>query len=168
MKNKLVFCIVLILTIFVSGCINSPLDNINEIMPEINDQIVKGDEYYNDAITALNSKNYAEADTKANSASNEFRKAKDNVLETNKYYEGLNETIYIEYLNLLQDEINLKYNASSNLLLASKSFNNNDITNGNNYAQIANSKMNEAINIQNERNQIVINNPELFKEFFHF
>ncbi|MCC7554008.1 MAG: hypothetical protein KO202_05930 [Methanobacteriaceae archaeon] len=168
MNNKLVLCIVLFGTILVSGCINSSIDNINEIMLEISNGIVEGDNYYNESVSAINSKHFDDADRKANLAIKKFTKSKKNILETNKYYEGVNQTIYIEYLNLLEDEIDLKNNASSNLLLASQEYENKDIQAGNSYSQIANSKMNEAVEIQNQRNNIVEDNPDLFKEFFYF
>lgn len=168
MNSKLVFFIVIVGTIFVSGCVSTSLDNINSLMPDINSQIENGNIYYNESVVALNNKNYSEADTKANLAIKEYTKAKENVLETNKYFEGVNQTIYIEYLDLVKNEINLKNNASSNILQASKYYKENNIPQGNSYSEIANSKMNEALDIQNERNTLVKENPDLFKEFFYF
>jgi len=163
MNNKLIFCIVLLGTIFVSGCIlNSPLENINDIMPEIDKDIASGENYYNEAVIAINSKNYVDADTKANLALKKFNSAHEKVLKTSDYYDGLNQTIFIDYLNLLLEEIELKQNATNYLVLATKKYNENNITAGNSYSQQANSKMNAAFEIQNQRMSIVKNNPDLF------
>ncbi|WP_409199639.1 hypothetical protein [Methanobrevibacter sp. DSM 116169] len=168
MNNKLIFCIVLFGAIFVSGCINTPLDNINELMPDISNNVVDGDKYYNESVTALNSKNYAETETKANLALERFKSAKNDILEANKYYEGVNETLFIEYINILEDEVDLKINATSNLILASQKYEQGEISEGNKYSSLANSKMDSAIEFQNQRIAIVDENPELFKEFFYF
>lgn len=162
MNNKLVFCIVILATIFVSGCLETPMDNLNNLMKDINADIANSDQYFNEGVVALNSKDYVLSDSKSNQAIKGYENAKKNILETNKYYSDINETLYIEYINLLEDEVDLKLNASSNLLIASQKFKANDISAGNNHAQMANSKMSEALQIQNQRNNIVLNNPDLF------
>ena len=162
MNNKLVFCIVLFAAVFVSGCINTPMDNVNNLMKDVNNEVTDSDNYFNEAVIALNSKDYVLADSKTNSAIRGYESAKEHLLETNKYFGDINKTIYIEYINLLGDEMNLKINASNNLLIASQKFKDNDISGGNTHAQLANSKMAEALEIQKLRNNIVKDNPDLF------
>ncbi|WP_225369503.1 hypothetical protein [Methanobrevibacter arboriphilus] len=44
------------------------------------------------------------------------------MLEINKYNENINDTLYLQYLSLIEEELNLKENATSNLQLAIQNF----------------------------------------------
>ncbi|MDR0900343.1 MAG: hypothetical protein LBM26_01680 [Methanobrevibacter sp.] len=163
MKKKIIIILVILATVSISGCINSPLDNINEIIPNLSQHIVNGDNNYNEAVKAVNNLDYAIADEKAKTAKSEFNEAQNNLLEINKYTDNINETLYLQYIQLLKEEINLKQNATKNLQLATEYFESGSISSANSYVDIANSLMDQGITIQKEREQIIKDNPGKFQ-----
>ena len=163
-KKIIIVIIVLLATVSVSGCIKTPMDNINNIIPVLSQNIETGDTNYNEAVTYLNSHNYDLAEEKVQTSSNNFLEAKNKMLEINKYNENINNTLYLQYLSLIEEELNLKENATSNLQLAIQNFKKGNKVVANNYVSTANKLMNQGISIQNQRNNLVKNNPDKFKE----
>ncbi|MDR0911477.1 MAG: hypothetical protein LBM96_02620 [Methanobrevibacter sp.] len=162
-QYKLIIPIILISVIFVSGCINFSLLNINNILPELSNNIVEGDKLFNDGVILSNSKNYDAAEEKIGNSLSYFINAKNNIEELEKDLKNNNDTILNSYIFLLKQEVSYKENATDNLQTAIRFFLANDTSNGNKYVNNANKNMNNAIDIQKERNQIVIDNPEKFK-----
>lgn len=167
MKNKLILIFVLLAVIAVSGCIDSSVDNINKVMPDVSNDIVNGDNHYNDAVNLVNSKNYDDALDKANSAKNEFEDSIKKLDEAKKNFDGINDEVIINYINTVSDEVGLKNNATNYLILSINSYKTGDNETGNSYALQANSLMDRAIEFQDVRVKLVEDNPDLFKKRFH-
>jgi outer membrane murein-binding lipoprotein Lpp len=167
MKNKIILVGVLLMVIAISGCINSDIDAINQIMPKLSDNIESGDVNFNSAVNALNSNNAARAYLKANAAIDKYNSAKSNLEDVLKYSKNLNDTQYIDYINLISNELDFKINASSNLQSISNLQPINQtsqfqIDNYNNEVNNINYYMREGVKIQNKRNNIVKNNLDKF------
>lgn len=163
-KKIIIVIIVLLATVSVSGCIKTPMDNINNIVPSLNQNIEIGDANYNEAVSYLNLQKYDSAENKIQISSNNFLDAKNKILEINKYTDEINDTLYLQYLSLIEEELNLKENATSNLQLAIQKFKEGDKVSANNYVTTANKLMDQGISIQNQRNNLVKNNPDKFRE----
>ena len=163
-KNIFLIAIILIAVVAVSGCINSPMDNINNNMKELNTDITEGDTDYNSAINYINNKDFISGTDNIQIAKDKFNDADEKLSNIEQYKSSLNESIYLDYLYLIREEVSLKRQASDELYLALQYYTNNDFSSGNSYAQSANSLMNQAKVLQDERNQIVENNPDLFKK----
>lgn len=164
MNKKIIIVVaVLLATISISGCIKTPMDNINDIMPNLSRSIESGDLNYNEAVTYSNNHNYVAAEEKAQTASSNFLDAQNKILDIKKYDENINNTLYLKYLDLIEDELNLKQNASANLQLGIQAFKSGNNTLGNEYISKANSIMSQGISIQKQRENLVTNNPNKFK-----
>ncbi len=163
-KNIFLIAIILIAVVAVSGCINSPMDNINNNMKELNTDITEGDTDYNAAISYINNKDFTSGTDNIQIAKDKFNDAEEKLSNIEEYKNDLNESIYDDYLDLIKEEVSLKKQASDELYLSLQYYTNNDISSGNSYAQSANSLMNQAVVLQGERNNIVKNNPDLFKK----
>ncbi|MDR2967747.1 MAG: hypothetical protein LBU74_07345 [Methanobacteriaceae archaeon] len=161
MNKKIIIAIVLFLTVAISGCINSPLDNINLLMPKISQNIVDGDSYYNEAVNYVNSHNYNVADEKIKKAVTNFNEGQNKLLSIDNVDE-LNNALYIQYINLIKEEIALKQNATMNLQLAIQYFKSGNNETANEYVTKANSFMMQGVIVQNQRQNLVINNPDKF------
>ena len=118
-------------------------------MPDISSSVVAGDSDYNSAVDLLNNKNYGEAKNKAISAKNNFTS------DTND--------VHKKYINTVLNELELKINATDHLLEAIDNFKNHKNSTGNDYSNKANELMHESLEFQNVRNNLVKENPDLFK-----
>ena len=163
MNKKIIIISVIIATISISGCIKGPVDNINDIIPKLSENIRNGNLNFNDAVNYTNNKNYVIADEKGQTALNYFTEAQNNLLDIKRYYENINDTVYTQYVDLLREEISLKENATSQLRIAIQNFKNNNPSSGNSYVARANNIMKQGIVIQNQREQLVLDNPDKFK-----
>jgi hypothetical protein len=165
MRNKIILIGVLLMVIAISGCINSDMDAINQIMPGLGDNIGSGDSNFNAAVNILNSNlnsnNTDSAYSKVNMAIDKYNSAKSNIADIQKYSKNLNDTDYKEYIDLILDELDFKINASSNLLSLSKippSQVESQIDTYNKYVMDINYYMGEGVKIQKQRNSLVKNN----------
>ncbi|WP_297980735.1 hypothetical protein [uncultured Methanobrevibacter sp.] len=163
-KNIFLIALILIAVVAVSGCINSPIDNINNNLKELNTDISEGDNDYNSAINFINSRDYSSGSQNIQIAKDKFDDASIQIQEIEENENSLNESVYKDYIDLIKEEVSLKKQASDQLYLALQYYTNNDISSGNSYATSANSLMNQAVILQNQRNAIVDNNTELFKK----
>ena len=68
----LIFILILAIISAAILFIDSSTDNMNKLMPEISEGIVKGDKDYNDAVELVNNKNYKESMNKAVSAGKNY------------------------------------------------------------------------------------------------
>lgn len=147
----------------VSGCINDSMKNTNDLLLDVNNSIVNGDKYYNEAVDALNSKDYGNAINKANLAIGDFTDSLNKINKTNDYKNEITNNVYINYLDTVANELKYKKEATDNLILSINSFKEGNIAEGNDYGYKANSAMDKAIVYQENREKIVNNNPDLFK-----
>ena len=136
---------------------------INSVMPDISSNIVAGDSDYNDAVNLLNDKNYGEARNKAISARNNFNHSISLILDIEDNFTDDTNDVHRNYINTVLSELELKLNATEYLLDAIDYYENYQNSTGNEYAQIANDLMNQAIEFQKVRNDLVKDNPDLFK-----
>lgn len=160
-----VIIFILVLVIFSATVIylyNSE-STMNAVMPDISSNIVAGDSDYNSAVNLLNDKNYGEARNKAISAQNNFNHSVSLILDIrDNFTDGTND-IHKNYINTVLSELELKLNATEYLLKAIGYFEKYENSTGNDYAQKANNLMNQALEFQNVRNNLVKDNPNLFK-----
>jgi hypothetical protein len=136
---------------------------MNAVMPDISSNIVAGDSDYNSAVKLLNDKNYGEAKNKAISAQNNFNHSISLILDIRDNFTDSTNDIHKNYINTVLSELELKLNATDNLLKAIDYFEKYENSTGNDYAQKANNLMDQALEFQNVRNDLVKDNPNLFK-----
>lgn len=163
--SKLIIFILVLL--FISAAIffiDSSMDSINRTMPGVSDSIVNGDKEYNEAVQLVNDKSFDEAKTKAVSAENNYNSSliKLNGIRNN-FSSDINE-VQEEYIDTVIKELELKINAVNDLKEAIDCFKVYSNYTGTNYASKANDLMYEATEYQHERNSIVKNNSNLFKQ----
>jgi cellobiose-specific phosphotransferase system component IIA len=161
-KKIIILIVILIAVILLSGFIKTPIEKINDVMPTLSQNIESGNSNYNKAVRYSNNHDYVVAEEKAQSASNDFLDAQNKILDIKKYHENLNDTLYLQYLDLIEEELNLKQNASTNLQLAIQAFKNGDRSSANEYVRSANKVMNKGIKIQKQRDYLVKNHPDKF------
>lgn len=162
-SKVIIFIVILIVfsgaVIYLYGSENS----MNSSMPDISSSIVNGDSNYNEAVDLVNSKNYDEARNKATSAENNYNRSINllsNVM-TNLDYDT--NDVQKNYLNTIFKELELKVNATYHLSEAIDHYEYKENRAGNEYASEANDYMNQALEFQNSRNDLVKNNPNDFK-----
>ncbi len=136
---------------------------MNEAMPDISSSIVAGDSDYNSAVDLLNDKSYNEARNKAISAENNFNQSRIQLLDIKDNFTSDTNDVHKNYINTVIKELELKINATENLLESIDYYKNYQNSTGNDYSSRANELMNEALDFQNVRNNLVRENPNLFK-----
>ena len=132
-------------------------------MPDISSSIVAGDSDYNRAVDLLNDKSYNEARNKAISAENNFNQSRIQLLDIKDNFTSDTNDVHKNYINTVIKELELKINATENLLESIDYYKNYQNSTGNDYSSHANELMNEALDFQNVRNNLVRENPNLFK-----
>lgn len=132
-------------------------------MPDISSSIVAGDSDYNSAVDLLNDKSYNEARNKAISAENNFNQSRIQLLDIKDNFTSDTNDVHKNYINTVIKELELKINATENLLESIDYYKNYQNSTGNDYSSRANELMNEALDFQNVRNNLVRENPNLFK-----
>ncbi len=137
--------------------------NMNHFMPDISSSIVAGDSDYNSAVDLLNSKNYSEAKNKAISAKNNFNQSMIKLSDIKYNFTSDTDDVHKNYINTVLNELQLKINATDYLLEAIDNFKDSKNSTGNDYSNQANNLMKDALEFQNVRNNLVKDNPDLFK-----
>ncbi|WP_407378641.1 hypothetical protein [Methanobrevibacter sp.] len=132
-------------------------------MPDISESITAGDSDYNEAVDLLNDKNYDESRNKAISASNNFNKSFSQLSSIKDNFTSGDDEVYKSYVNTLLEELKLKMNATDYLLESIDYYRNYENSTGNSYSYEANELMNDALEFQKVRNDLVKDNPNLFK-----
>ena len=132
-------------------------------MPDISSNIVTGDSDYNSAVDLLNGKNYNEARNKAISAKNNFNQSMIQLLSVKNNVTSDTNDVHKNYINTVIKELELKMNATTYLLKSIDYYEKNQNSSGNEYSNHANELMGEALDFQNVRNNLVRENPNLFK-----
>ena len=137
--------------------------SINQSMPDISSSIVAGDSDYNSAVDLLNSKNYSEAKNKAISAKNNFNQSMIQLSKIKDNFTQDTDDVYRNYISTVLNELELKINATDYLFEAIDNYKDYKNSTGNEYSNQANELMKDALEFQNVRNNLVRENPDLFK-----
>ena len=162
--NKVIIFIVFLIVF--SGALiylHNTESSMNKNMPDISDNIATGDSDYNAAVDSLNNKNYNEATNKAISANNNFNQSLILLLGIKDNFTSGTNDIHIKYINSVISELELKMNATDYLMESIDYYKNYQNSTGNEYSSHANELMKDALEFQNVRNDLVKNNPNLFK-----
>ena len=139
---------------------------MNELMPVISENIVNGDNDYNDAVNLVNDKNYAEAMNKAMSAGNNYNSSLNKLyILKNNFTSDVN-LVHKQYINNTINEVELKLLAVDNLKEAIECFEIEYNYTGTQYGYEANSYMDQSLEYRNARESLVSENPNLFKQNF--
>jgi len=163
MDNKIIILGVITLIIFFSGCIQSNTTKIDALTTNINDHLKNGDQYYNNASTDVNKFQYTNALNSCDSATSEFNQARTSASEGLTYAQNSSDTVYINYMQNVINEIDAKLNATSELKTAITYLQTNDTVNANEHIGNVNTFMNNAVQFNNLRQQIVQQNSAKFK-----
>ena len=160
---KLIIFIVVLLLISVAVVyIDSSMDTINESMPKISDSIVHGDMDYNESVELLNNQNYDQSRQKAISAGDNYNNSLHGLQNIkDKYKKDLKE-VHKDYIDTTIKELELKLKAVDNLKDSIYYLEMYENYTGSSYGTDANEIMYDALKYQNERNEIVQNNSNLF------
>ena len=162
----IIFIVVLLLVSAAILFIDSSTDNMNKAMPEINNGIVTGDSEYNEAVELVNSKNFYESMEKAESAGNNYNRSLFKLLEIQSNFSSDVNSVHQDYVSTLINEVDFKLKAVDLLKDAIECFEVNSNYTGSNYGFEANDAMNQAVEFQKQRDSIVSDNPNLFKQSF--
>ena len=162
--TKLVIFI-LVLLLISAGIIflDSSVDTINKSIPSINEDIEKGNDDYNDAVELLNNKNYTGAMNKATSASNYYNSSLKKLSDVKSNFNNDINNVHKSYINAAYKKVQIKIKAINSLTMAINYYEDHYNSTGNTYALEANDYMNESLQYQDSRNQLVSENPNLFK-----
>lgn len=165
-SKLIIFIVVLVLISAAVLFIDSSTDNINKVMPEISDGIVQGDKDYNEAVDLVNDKNFHESMHKAESAGDNYNKSLLNLREIQNNFSADVNSVHKEYISNTINEVELKLKAVDLLKDAIECFEVYSNYTGSNYGFEANDAMNQALEYQHQRDSIVSDNPNLFKQKF--
>lgn len=163
MDNKFIILGIVTLIIFLSGCIQSDASKIDGLSTTINSHLKKGDDFYNNAGYDTNKFLYDLALKNCENATNEFTQARNYADEGLTYAKNSNDTVYLNYMQNLVNEIDAKMNATNELKAAIPYLVDNDTSNANSHIGDANAFMDDATNFNSIREQIVKDNPSKFK-----
>jgi gamma-glutamyl phosphate reductase len=160
---KLIIFIVVLLLISVAVVfIDSSMDNINQSMPKISDGIVQGDKDYNESVELLNNRNFDESNQKAISAGNNYNNSLHELEKIRDKYDKDLKDVHKDYIDTTINELELKLKAVDELKEAIYYLEMYYNYTGSTHGTEANDLMHGALKYQNERNEIVQENPELF------
>ena len=138
---------------------------MNEIMPEISDGIVNGDNDYNEAVTLLNNKNFKESMIKAESAGNNYNGSLSKLYDLKDNFTSDVNDVHREYIEDAISELELKLQAVDNLKESINYLGTGYNYTGSNYGFEANDLMNQSIQYRDARELLVKENPNLFRNF---
>jgi hypothetical protein len=163
MDNKIIIVGLITLIIFLSGCIQSDVSKIDGLSSSINLHLKNGDGYLNNASSDTNKFLYDEALSNCDNATSEFNQARTYASEGFTSANNSKDAVYINYMQLVLDEIDAKLNATRELKTAIPYLINNDTINANNHLGNVNEFMNKATDFNSQRAAIVKQNPDKFK-----
>lgn len=163
MEKKSFILVVIILTIFLSGCITSDVGKMNDMAISINNHLKKGDNYYNLSATNTNKQQYSQALSECNNASYEYGLAQTTAKEAYNIAKNSQIPTYIDYMQNVIFELEAKLNATAELKNTINFLQNNQTSQANNSMDLANSFMEKAMEYQKNREEIVNQNPSKFK-----
>lgn len=160
---KLIIFIVVLLLISVAVVyIDSSVENINQSMPQISDSIHQGDIDYNESVELLNERSFDEASQKAQSAGDNYNNSLNKLSRIKeKYNKDLHE-VHKNYIDTTRKELEYKLKAVDELKESIYYLGMYYNYTGSTHGTEANDLMADAVRIQNERNEIISENPNLF------
>ena len=162
----IIFILILGLVSAVILYMDSSVDNMNKLMPEISKGIVNGDKDYNDAVELVNNKNYANSMNKAISAGNNYNNSLNKLhILKNNFTSDVNQ-VHKDYINNAILELELKLKAVDKLKESIESFKVNANYTGSQYGFEANDYMNQSMKYKDVMDSLVSKNPKLFKQNF--
>lgn len=147
----------------ICGCTQSEITQIDQLVPQINSHLQKGDEYYNQSAVDLNTLKTNSSLDKSNNAFSEYNSARSLTSQALSYAQSSQDEVYIQYLQLVLSEIDAKLNATSELRTAGQLFLGGDNETGNENLRSANNMMLDAQEFQKQKEQLVKENPSKFK-----
>jgi hypothetical protein len=163
MRKIIIIFVLVILVVSLSGCLSTQVAQIDQLADTINDHIISGDNYFNQAATSINKYQYEDAQSQADNASSQFNLAKTSAQEALIYSKNLQDQVYITYMQITLQELDAKINATNELKVAIPLFSRNDTKTGNTHVDLANQYMDTSLEYQKQREDIVQQNPTKFK-----
>ena len=165
-SKLIIFILVLALISAAILFIDSSTGSMNKSMKDISDGIVHGDSEYNEAVNLVNNKSFYEGMVKAESAEKNYNNSLSKLLEFKSNFSSDVNSVHQDYIDTVIKELELKLEAVGLLKKAIDCFKVNENATGTNYASQANDLIYQAKQYQNQRDEIVADNPNLFKEEF--
>ncbi|MBE6494035.1 MAG: hypothetical protein E7Z84_05460 [Methanosphaera stadtmanae] len=161
-KKTIIICIILIITISAGIIYYNNTSKIDSEIPSINTNIRRGNTEYNQAVNALNNKNYSQAQQRSINALENYGNVSEKLNTTIELAKNQNETILLEYLMITQTEIDQKINATKEILTGIELINNNNYYSSIEHFRKSNTIMSNTTQYSDKRNQIESNYPEKF------
>lgn len=163
--NKYLTIIALLtMVVIVSGCIGSSVERLNDMIPEINDNILKGDTYFNSAAKEYNNKEYDSANEILDDAIKEYTNAENKLKEASEIINKTNDTVFINYIDLSNKEVTSKKEACEKFKVVCDLAKNKEYTGQSQYISKINKLMSDAIDYHNEREILSDKYSNKFKE----
>jgi len=162
MKRILIIALTLAI-VFLSGCVQSDISNINDMSLSINNHLKKGDEYYNQSATNTNRMILSQALVDNKNANDEYSLAQTSAQTALNSAKNANDGIFIDYIQNALLEIQAKINATSELKTAITLLQINQTSSANEHLGTANDYMAKALQYKKNREDIVNQNPSKFK-----
>ena len=113
MRKIVIIFVLVILVVSLSGCLSTQVAQIDQLADTINDHIISGDNYFNQAATSINKYQYEDAQSQADNASSQFNLAKTSAQEALIYSKNLQDQVYITYIQITLQELDAKINATN-------------------------------------------------------
>lgn len=163
MKTKFTILSILLAITMICGCTQTEITQIDQLVPQINSHLQKGDDFYNQSATDLNTLKTNSSLEKSNNAFSEYNSARSLSSQALSYAQSSQDEVYINYLQLVLSEIDAKLNATSELRTAGQLFLAGDNETANDNLRSANSMMLDAQEFQKKKEELVKENPDKFK-----
>lgn len=163
MRKVIILFALIILTVSLSGCLNTQVAQIDQLTEIINEHLHSGDTYFNQAATSTNRYSYYQAQEQCNNATSQYNLAKTSTQEALIYSKNIQDQVYITYLQITLQEVDAKLNATNELMLAIPLFMNNDTTTANTHVDLANQFMDSSLEYHKQRQDLIQENPNKFK-----
>ena len=148
MKTKFTILSILLAITMICGCTQTEITQIDQLVPQINSHLQKGDDFYNQSATDLNTLKTNSSLEKSNNAFSEYNSARSLSSQALSYAQSSQDEVYINYLQLVLSEIDAKLNATSELRTAGQLFLAGDNETANDNLRSANSMMLDAQEFQ--------------------
>ena len=163
MDNKIIILGLVVTVVFLSGCIQSDSSKIDALATSINTHLKNGDGYYNTAGINTNKFLYEAALAGCDNASSEYNQARSLASQGLTFAQNSNDTVYVTYMQAVLNEIDAKINATNELKTTIPYLQDNDTVTANIHSSNANGYMDEATTFNDQRENIVKQNPTKFK-----
>lgn len=163
MRKVIISLVLIIITVYISGCLDTQVAQIDQLSEIINEYIQSGDSYFNKAASSTNKYRYYEAQQQCDNATTQYNLAKTSTQEALIYSRNIQDEIYISYMEITLQELDAKINATNELKMAIPLFMGNDTTSANDHVDLANKFMQSSLEFKRQKQEIVKQNPTKFK-----